>query len=125
DLPASPQPPLSADRKDSAPRTSSSVTTTARHCVLVCRQLSDVIATRLILIGAKPVADCHRHRSRQRRVTGNVVDPLPLIVPLNGGFCWPLDAVPYRTVPVMTPLLSVPVNPKVFVTVTAARAWLV
>jgi hypothetical protein len=30
------------------------------------------------------VSRCHGlHRS----VTGNVVDPLPLIVPLNGGFC--------------------------------------
>jgi len=46
-------------------------------------------------------------------------------VPVNGGFCWPLDAVLYVTVPAMTPLLSVPVNPKVFVTVTVAGDVLV
>jgi len=59
-------------------------------------------------------------------VTANVVDPLPLIVEFTGPLMrCPLDISLIVTVPVMTPLLSVPVNAKELVDVTVAGDVLV
>src|SRR5690349_6498911 len=58
--------------------------------------------------------------SGQRSVRAKLMEPLPLIVPLLGGFCWPDETSPEVIVPVMTPLFKALVNVSVSVTATVA-----